>query len=115
MKEKPESLNILGVPYKVIYCEHHTDVDVFKRESLSGSIDHWTKTIRIHDNERPIEDKWETILHEVLHGIAAELHLEFLSKCSDDELDLLALALNDFLFRNDLIKLENREADGKVR
>ena len=98
----PQMINIAGIEYKVVYVDKPSDVDVFKRSSLWGQCDFWTRTIRIyHDGERPIEDIWQTILHEVLHAIAELLHLDSFGKNENhDELDVLALALTDVMFRN---------------
>lgn len=103
---KPQSVNILGIEYKIEYHDNPANVDVYKRQSLWGQTDFWTRTIRIYDgSNRPIEDIWHTIFHEVIHGISEALHLKNLTKDENhDELDLLALAINDILFRNDWIK-----------
>jgi hypothetical protein len=107
---KPDTLNILGIPYKVTYCDKSGDIDPEPDRGvpLIGNIDYWKQKIKIYDNGRPIEDIWQTIIHETLHGIAEKMHLKFLQDCEDNDLDLLALALNDFLFRNGLIKLEGK-------
>jgi hypothetical protein len=107
---KPESLNILGIPYSITYCDKLTDVTANNRVTdITGEIDYVTKKIRIYDNGNPIEDVWEIILHEVIHGIAESLRIKPLTnnEC-EDTVELLALALNDFLFRNDLIKLGDK-------
>jgi len=104
---KPESLNILGIPYKIRYCEKLTDVTGNSRiTSVVGEIDHVDKIISVYDNGRSINDIWETILHEVIHGIAESLHIKpLVGEENEINVDLLGLALSDFLFRNDLIKL----------
>lgn len=102
---KPDTVNILGITYGITYVDKPSEVDIFKRNSLWGQIDYWTRTIRIYDNGRADEDVWETVIHEVLHGIASELKLHaFDSNDNHDELGLVALALTDVLFRNDWIK-----------
>jgi len=102
---KPETVNILGKVYKIEYVDKPSDVDIYKRESLWGQIDFWTRTIRIYDNGRTDADLWETLIHEVLHGIASELNLSSLEKDENhDELDCLGIALTDVLFRNGWIK-----------
>lgn len=99
MITKPEGVNILGVPYRIIYVDNPVDVDRDKREALWGSIDHWERVIRIYDKGRVPEDTWQTLIHEVIHGIASALNLEALN--SDHEIvDFLALALTDVLIRN---------------
>jgi hypothetical protein len=98
---KPGQVNILGVEYRIAYVDNPAEVDIHKRESLWGQIDYWTRTIRVYDNGRPTEDIWQTLLHEVLHGIAEALHLKALTDSANhDQLDLVALALADVLFRN---------------
>jgi len=103
---KPTELNILGIPHKITYHDKPSDVDSRGRGSFWGEIDHWKRAIRIYDNESTINDIWETLIHEVIHGIGDIMHLEFLENAKDNDIDLLALALTDFLFRNNLIKLE---------
>ncbi|MBE2200424.1 MAG: hypothetical protein IAE79_17550 [Anaerolinea sp.] len=96
---KPTKVNILGVTYTVEYVQNPAEVDIFRRKSLWGQIDYWTRTIRIYDNGRPMEDLWQTLLHEILHGIAEAMHLNGLNE-HHEELDIVALALTDVLFRN---------------
>ena len=108
---KPESLNILGINYKITYCANASEVDIHKRESCWGQVDFWTQTIRIYDNGRQVEDIWETIIHEILHVIGEKLKLECFDKGNikderkHEELSIIATALTDTLFRNDLIKV----------
>lgn len=102
---KPTEVNILGVVYKIAYVEKASDVDIYRRTSLWGQIDYWTRTIRVLDGGRTAEDILQTLVHEILHGVASELHL----KCLDanehhDELDILALALADIMTRNGWLK-----------
>ena len=97
---RPDEINILGVVYKVIYVDKPSDVDIYKRDSLWGQIDYWTRTIRVYDDgERPGEDIWHTIFHEIIHGIQAALNLKSL-KDAEDDIDVLSLALADVIFRN---------------
>lgn len=103
----PTEINILGVVYQVEYVDKPSEVDVFKRESLWGQIDYWTRTIRVYKNDRPREDLWQTVLHEVIHGIAEALHLSSLDatdQTKHEHLDMLALALTDVMFRNGWLK-----------
>jgi hypothetical protein len=97
---KPEHVNILGVEYAVTYVDKPSDVDLYKRESLWGQIDYWTRTIRVYDKDRPRPDVFQTLLHEILHGIAEELKLVLSKDEYHDDLDILAIALTDVLFRN---------------
>jgi len=105
---KPETLNILGIPYKIKYVDRLTDVTKNNRvTNVVGEIDYVDKTINIYDNGRSVEDIWETILHEVIHGIAETLYIKGLTgEEKEESVSLLGLALNDFLFRNDLFKAD---------
>lgn len=98
---RPNNLVILGTPYSIEYVDKPSEVDLYKRESLWGQIDYWTRTIRIYDNGNADEDVWHTILHEVLHGITNGLKLTELDKdANHDEMIVLALALVDVMVRN---------------
>ena len=103
---KPDKVNILGIEYSIIYVDKPSDVDIFKRESLWGQLDAWTRTIRIYDpGNRPAEDIWQVIFHEVIHGIVELLRLKELEgKENENTVDLLALAITDILFRNGWMK-----------
>ena len=98
---KPIEVNILGKTYHISYVDNPAEVDLYKRESLWGQIDHWTRTIRIYEKGRTDADILETLLHEVLHGIAVELNIKALKgDDAEDIVGLLALALADVLARN---------------
>lgn len=98
---KPKAVNIVGIEYAITYKDKPSDVDLYGRKSLWGEIDYWTRTIRVYDGGRSEVDIWETILHEVIHGIAEALKLKSLGDGdSHDDLGILALALTDVLFRN---------------
>jgi len=104
---KPNSVNILGINYTIQYVANPAEVDMYKRESLWGQIDFWTRSIRIYDNGRSMEDILQTIFHEVIHGIVCDLHMKaFNSNTDHEEIDLLALGLTDVLVRNGWICLE---------
>ena len=100
---KPSSVCILGIDYQIEYVDKPSDVDIYKRESLWGQIDFWTRTIRIYDNGRGLVDVWHTILHEVIHGISSALKLEL---DDEDKVDLLALGLTEVLFKNNWLNVE---------
>lgn len=97
---KPRKVNILGIEYSITYVDNPSEVDIYKRTSMWGQIDYWTRTIRIYDNGRPVEDVFQSVMHEVLHGISEELKLRLSKDENHDELDILALALTDVFFRN---------------
>jgi len=96
---RPKSIKIFDVVYKIIYVAKPSDVDIFKRESLWGQIDFWTRTIRIYDTDRADADILQTIWHELLHGICAKLKLDNLNK-DEHSIDLLATAINTILMDN---------------
>lgn len=106
MIDKPASINILGTVYTVEYVEKPSDVDLFKRESLWGQVDYWTRTIRVYDNNNPVQDVWRSVFHEVLHAIATGLHIEDEFNDEDEMVDLVAMALVDVLVRNGWMRIE---------
>ena len=106
----PASVVILGIPYTITYVKTPSEVDIYKRKSLWGQIDYWTRTIRVYDNDLSVNDIWETIIHETLHGIAEALHLESLQG-DEDDLGILALGLTDTLIRNGWL---NPDPDGET-
>lgn len=101
-----KNINILGRIYNIEYVDNPSEVDIFKRESLWGQIDYWTRTIRVFKKERTESDIFETIIHEVIHGIAGDLKLKSLTnKDNHDDLTLLSIGLADTLIRNKIISL----------
>ena len=86
---KPDKVNILGVEYSITYVDNPSEVDIYKRDSLWGQIDYWTRTIRIYDNDRRLEDIFHSLLHEVLHGISSALKLKLRDENMHDELDVI--------------------------
>ena len=101
----PEKINILGIEYSVTYVDKPSEVDIHHRKSLWGQVDYWTRTIRVYNKGRPKEDIWGTIIHEVLHAIDEQLHLNlFEGDEGHDTLDILELALTDTFFRNGWMK-----------
>ena len=111
MTKLPNNVNILGIRYSIEYVDNPAEVDLYKRRSLWGQIDYWTRTIRVYRNQRPVEDVWQTILHEVLHGLADALHIENLSgkDADEDTIDLLAVALGDILIRNAWLVVDSEQ------
>ena len=102
---RPSSVTILGKRYTIKYTDNPSDVDIYQRESLWGQIDYWTRTIRVYDKGCSVEDRWHTIIHEILHGIITALKLDKLKE-DEDTIDILALALVDTMFRNEWIREE---------
>jgi len=106
---RPDSVVILGIEYTIEYVEKPSDVDIYKRESLWGQLDYWTRSIRIYADDLSDEDVWGTLLHEVLHGIVDAFKIKSLQGDEQhDDLDMLSLALTDVLFRNGWIKTEKK-------
>jgi hypothetical protein len=112
---KPTSVNIFGITYTITYVASPVDVDIYRRESLWGQIDFWTRTIRVYDNGRQIEDIMETIIHEIIHAIAAELKLALSKPEQHDDVMLLGIALTDTLYRNGWLKLSEEATELSLR
>lgn len=60
-------VNICGIPHEVIECEDKFDVDAH-----FGQINHKTCEIRVNKDISD-ENKTETIIHEMIHGILVHL------------------------------------------
>ena len=101
---RPDAVNILGKRYSIEYVDRPSDVDLFRRESLWGQIDYWTRTVRVYAGERTAEDILETIMHEVVHGILSELRMKDWND-NEDNVSLLGIGLADVLTRNGWINL----------
>lgn len=97
---RPESVNIFGKEYAVIYCDTEAEADCTGRTCLWGQINYYTRTIRVFAGDRTQEDIWHTLLHEVLHGIVDALHMQGVTLGDDNAIDVLALGLADTLTRN---------------
>ncbi len=101
MEFKPESVNILGKTYKIIYCDNLFDVDKNGRSSLWGQVDFWDKEIRLYD-KLGNDDIVHNLLHEILHAIVSELNIRSISNSNteEDDIDMITLALADIFIRN---------------
>jgi len=108
---KPGTVNICGIPYTVEYVDHAAKVTKEPRPSF-GEIDIVRREIRILDKDRLVQAVWHTLIHEALHGISRDLYLVIGDESYHDQLDQLALALMDFLFRNGIVN-ENTPLPGK--
>lgn len=98
---RPAKVNICGIEYSIEYTDNPANVDLYKRKALWGEIDYWTQSIRVYDNGKNNHQIWQTLIHEILHGIAENLKLSCLqNKDNHDDLDVLALALWDVFTRN---------------
>jgi hypothetical protein len=111
MQTKPKTVNICGITYSVTYVDRPSDVDVQKRYSLLGQTDYWTRTIRIYDDGKlSSAHLWQVLLHEILHAIGYDLHIEMLrDEKNHDQLDLIATALMDTFVRNGWLDLNEPE------
>lgn len=78
------------------------DVDVYGKDKLWGQIDYDSRSIRIFDDGKKLEDLLQTLIHEILHGLLDTLHI----KMSEKNLDRLATGLADTFVRNNIIKVK---------
>jgi hypothetical protein len=115
MKRRPTKLVIMGVPYKIVYCNKPSDVDPQnKNEVFTGMHDPWKRTIYVYVKDQPEEEIWRIIIHEFLHAVGDLGKLKSLDYGNGNqnrkhsELECLSTAIADFLFRNKLFKLERR-------
>jgi hypothetical protein len=108
---RPNSINVLGKIYSVIYCKTTQEVDVFKRSVLLGQVDFETVTIRVFDSGNE-SSMFQTLLHEVFHAITTDLHINTILKAADveDVIDLLALGMNDIMTQNKWL-IEDKSSD----
>lgn len=96
---RPDSVDIFGKRYTITYHDRPSDVDHEGRRAVWGQTDLWKHSIRIYGPpEFENGEVWDSILHEVLHALIAELKLNV-----DDEetvVSLLGMGLADVLHRN---------------
>ncbi len=107
MDDLPTQIKLFDVVYQIEYVDNPSDVDMFKRDSLWGQLDYWTRTIRVYKNDRQRSDIWQTIWHELLHAICTKLIIETeQGKLNNNEkvIDLLATGINSILMNNGLVK-----------
>ena len=104
---RPDKVNICGIEYSIEYVDNPVNVDLYKRDSMWGQIDSWTQSIRIYDNGKNNAECMQSLIHEVLHGIADKLKLSSLQDDDNhDDLDVLSLALYDVFTRNEWFSFE---------
>ena len=96
----PNKINVMGNNYKITYTNRVTDTDPEERRSLYGFIDHWKREIRIYAKDRTEFDKFQNLLHEVIHAISNEIHIDL----DETETDLLATMILDTFTRNGFLK-----------
>ena len=110
----PTSVNVGGIIYKIIYTDKASDTDIEGQQAMWGQIDYWTRTIRVYQKNRTIEDIIQTLLHEMLHAISQEYQLNMEDKevnlntpSGEKEtafIEILSLVLFDTLRRNNWLK-----------
>ena len=95
-----KTVNICGVPHKIIECEDKFDVDLH-----FGQIDYAKCEIYINKN-MTAEAKAETICHEMVHGIL--VHLGYSEYAHDEQ---LVQALGNAIYQgfNIKVKGDNKE------
>jgi hypothetical protein len=92
----PTSVNIMGFEYKIeLVSQLFEDEDTAR--SLAGQIKFSETEIKILDR-LGIQQKWQTLFHEALHGIFDHNHL----KGDEDTIDLIANGLMCLFFNSDL-------------
>jgi hypothetical protein len=111
----PTEIDILGIPYKLEYCDNPSNVDVHKRESLWGQIDFWTGTIRIYVGSGNEEAIWHTIWHEILHAIICSLKIKLDDDKEEDIVDLLSLGINNIMFKYFKFKKGSKNVKSKIK
>lgn len=93
-------VNICGIPHKVIECEDNFNVDAH-----FGQIDYKACEIRIN-KDMTRESKYETICHEMLHGIF--VHLGYSNYAQDEQ---LVQALGNAIYQGFNIKAESEDKE----
>lgn len=111
----PKKIKLLDQTYKITYVDKPSDVDIFKRDSIWGQIDYWTRTIRIYKNNTPYKDIWHTIIHEAIHGIVSQLKLNFEKDSNERITDTLATGINSFLFDNNILKDTEEKSSNAIK
>lgn len=99
----PTEIKIIDMVYKIEYVDRPSDVDIFRRDSLWGQCDFWTRTIRVYSRDRSEADVWQTLWHEIIHAICEKMHIATDSGVLNDNetaIDLLATAINAILQDN---------------
>ena len=67
-------INICGIPHEVVECEDTFDVDMHL-----GQIDYKNAKILLN-NDAAMEIRYETLCHEIMHGILVHIGREDLSQ-----------------------------------
>ena len=107
--ELPKKVRIIDQTYTIEYVGTPSEVDVFKRRTMWGHIDYWTRSIRVYAPEgHAISDIWNTLWHEIIHGIIHGLQINEISGLDDEEeehvVHLLATGINAVIHDNKFIE-----------
>ena len=107
---KPDSINVMGINFKITYCNDTADVVPEKiKDKAYGYSFLENHEIRIYDGAS-LEFTWQSILHEVFHMIGDMTRLSILNthynEQKHNEVDCFANVLTDVLFRNNLIRID---------
>lgn len=83
----PKTVTICGIPYEIVMCEDHFDIDTH-----FGQIEYGESIIKINSGvKEPM--MWQTLCHEIVHGIL--VHLGYQDLSSDEQfVQALAMAIN---------------------
>jgi hypothetical protein len=106
MFKLPEKISILGIPYKVIQCDNPADVDPERRKSLWGHINYWNREIRIFVKDKPAEESFHTLLHEIIHGICEHTYIKLPEGEEEKIIDIISLCLGDTLTSCGLVRTD---------
>lgn len=101
---KPKSIKIFSKEYTIQYVDTLGNVDPHSEDYLYGCIDFRSNTIRVFNNFPSPRDHYKTLAHEVLHGIVADLGIDFKNDSEERIIDNIALGIADILISNNLTK-----------
>lgn len=106
----PDTVNVLGVPIAIVYCDKVADVDIHHCSQLWGQWGRDDRTIRVFRGSLSTPDILQTIVHELIHAINEMLHLKDVEDDGDNhDLDRLAVTLVDTFVRNGWIVLDDEQ------
>ena len=94
------TVNICGVPHKVVECEDKFDLDIH-----FGLIDYKICEIRIN-KDLAEESKKETLCHEMVHGML--VHLGYTEQSQDEQ---FVQALGNAIYQGFEIKAERSDKE----
>jgi addiction module RelE/StbE family toxin len=99
---KLSKVKILGKDYKITYVPKMENVNTESSELLFGQIRYVDNDIRIFGGLKEF-DRFQVLLHEVVHGISTSLALGL----DERQIDLVALGMANVLIDNKMIKDKN--------